>query len=105
MHYFGCILLISFTCRLWTVYNFNYTQTTLGYKIEEKLYLRVREQERLIPVHYTTATSLRKRILNETRYTCIGFYFNPIQCFLYLRADLNSPWPVTVSARAQKTAI
>jgi hypothetical protein len=31
-----------------TVYNLNYTPTTLGYKIEDKLYLGVREQKKLI---------------------------------------------------------
>jgi hypothetical protein len=29
------------------MYNLNYTQTTLGYKVEEKLYLGVREQKSL----------------------------------------------------------
>jgi hypothetical protein len=29
------------------MYNLNYTPTTLGYKVEEKLYLGVREQKRL----------------------------------------------------------
>jgi hypothetical protein len=29
------------------MYNLNYAPTTLGYKVEEKLYLGVREQKRL----------------------------------------------------------
>jgi hypothetical protein len=29
------------------MYNLNYRPTTLGYKVEEKLYLGVREQKRL----------------------------------------------------------
>jgi hypothetical protein len=29
------------------MYNLNYTQTTLGVQVEEKLYLGVREQKRL----------------------------------------------------------
>jgi hypothetical protein len=29
------------------MYNLNYTPTTLGYKVEEKLYLGVRKQKRL----------------------------------------------------------
>jgi hypothetical protein len=30
---------------------------------------------------------------------------NPIQFFIYLRAELNSQWPITESARIQTTAM
>jgi hypothetical protein len=37
---------IYFRCRLWTVYNLNYTPRALGYNVEEKLHLAVREQKK-----------------------------------------------------------
>jgi hypothetical protein len=39
--------LICFRFSLYTVYNLDYKATTLGYKVEEKLCLGVREQKGL----------------------------------------------------------